>query len=773
MSTRAIPPVVPAVVPPAANPNPVAAGPSLASVFQKPSGLGPRPVRRTAIPETQTMTFSNHPLTENNPLLQFKGPPQFSKIKPHHAVPAIQKLADEFIRGFEKLEQTLARNPNATFDDIFLPLNQLGRNLTYAARQAGHLADVVGNEEWSTANETIEKISTDLSLRENQSQVLYIAIRDLKASPQWYQMDEAQRRIIDTKLKSMEDSGLSLSADQKERFNAIEQELTTLSNRFRKNATDSKDAFELIITDKSELSGVSPENLARLAEAYNKRKKIPEDSPDRATGENGPWFVGLSDWIYSGSILVPGIIDLCENSTLKEKLFQARRNIAANADFDGGKFNNTEIINQTLKLKQEKARLLGYKTYADMSLSRKMAGKVEAADDLMNQLLSAAQLAGQKEDTELQKFAEDHGYVGPLKAWDKPLYADKLRNAQYNVSDDLIKQYLNLPLALKGVATILEQLFNVTIQDASSTVPLYTQDMYYYRVLNSAGKEIASFYFDPYERSGLKRSGAWMNDLKTYRVDDSGRVVEKPIALLTCNIEAPANGKPARLSMGQLETLVHELGHGLQHMLTTVPYENAAGISNVEWDAVEVASQFMEYWVYQPEFLKKYSQHETTGEPLSDELIQKINTAKNFWSANSTLRQLVFGMTDMELHARLDLSDNKRTAYDAYNEIHQKIFGKPADANDHFLNNFSHIFAGGYSAGYYGYAWAETLAADYFSAFEPFLNDPAAVRVIGERLLKTLYEMGGGVHPRDVFRAFMGRDYNIDALLRHKGLKQS
>lgn len=701
-------------------------------------------------------------------LLQDSEWPQWDRIEAHNIVPAIKELAKKFRAEFAEFEKSLTQNASPTFADIFPPLNNMGRRLVYVMKQASHLNEVMASDPLEKAVLEAQEIVVEINQLSKQSEALYRALTTLKGSPEWFKLDPAQRRIVDANIKGMQLGGIALSGEARARYNEIDVEMTQIVTRFRSNATKSKKTFELVITGKDELSGLSAEDLQALASNYNSRKKLDKDDPNRATAEDGPWMITLDDSSYLA------IVNRADNRALRQKLFETRRLIAsAKNPYDGGQFDNTGLAKQILQLSQEQAKLLGYPNYASLSQSQKMMGTVEAANEFMETLLARAQPFAKREDQKLQEYAEGLGFAEKLKPWDKAYFLEKMQKEEFGFNDQTMKSYLSLPKVIGGVIAIVQKLFDVDIVDHTGEVPAYHKDVKFFKVHDrGTGSVIAAFYYDPYERSGLKRSGAWMDDFVSYRVDEKGDTVQIPIALLTTNFQAPIDGKPARLTLRDAETLIHELGHGLQHMLTKVPHENAAGINAVEWDAVEIASQQMEYWIYLPETLRQISSHIDSGESFPDDLIKKIRDAKTFWAANDTLRQLLLAMTDMALYSQFDPNQNRETIYDVYQRVYEKIYGDLPVQNDFFLNSFLHIFGGGYQAGYISYKVAEMLAADYYSAFEPFLNNPGAIHAIGQKLKETLYEMGGGAHPRDVFRAFMGRDYSIEALLRHYGLEQ-
>lgn len=692
--------------------------------------------------------------------------PQWNQICIDNIVPAVQELVEKFGRDFAKFEKFLKQKTASDFEDIFWPLNDMGRKLFLVMKQVSHLNGVNTSPQLQRALMRAQGIVAEINQQVSQSEVLYQALTRLKDAPQWFKLDMAQRRIVDFQIKGMQLGGIALKDQERARYNEIDLELAKLMIQFSNNATQSKNAFEWVVTDKADLAGLSTQDFEALANNYNSRKKLPSDDPKRATAENGPWMITLDDSCYIA------ILNRADNRALRQKLFEAKLLIAsAKSPCDKGQFDNSRLALRILQLSREQAKLLGYPTYASLSQSKKMMGTVDAANEFMETLFAKAQPIAEKENQKLQEFAQKSGFTEKLQAWDKAYFLEKMKKEELGYNDETMKSYLSLPKVIEGVTAVVQKLFDVDIVDYSGEVPVYNKDVRFFKIHDRRTSEpIAAFYYDPYERPGAKRSGAWMDDFLSYRVDVNGQIVQIPVALLTTNFEPPIEGKPARLTLRDAETLIHELGHGLQHMLTKVVHENAAGINNVEWDAVEIASQQMEYWIYLPETLRQISSHIESGEPFPDELIQKIRESKTFFSANNTLRQLLLAMTDMALYSEFDPNQNQTTIYDVYRAVREKIYGVPPNENDFFLNSFLHIFAGSYQAGYISYKVAEMLAADYYSAFEPFLNDPEAIRVIGERLRQSLYGMGGGAHPADVFRSFMGRDYSIEALLRHSGL---
>jgi oligopeptidase A len=412
--------------------------------------------------------------------------------------------------------------------------------------------------------------------------------------------------------------------------------------------------------------------------------------------------------------------------------------------------------------------LLGYDTYAELSIARKMAPSVAAVEQLMEELRSASYEAAARELEELTAFARDRGFAGDLKQWDVPFWSERMREENYGLNDEELRPYFPLPQVLEGLFTLAGRLFGVKISAADGEAPVWHPDVRYFQVTGDDGQAIAHFYLDPYSRPAEKRGGAWMDDCIN-RGTVNGQV-RLPVAYLVCNQSPPVDGKPSLMNFREVETLFHEFGHGLQHMLTTVDYAGAAGINNVEWDAVELPSQFMENWCYHRETLLKLARHYETGEPLPEDLFQKILAARNFMTGNAILRQVNFGWLDIELHHRYQ-PGGKETIWEVRDRLAEKTTILKPLPEDAFLCAFGHIFAGGYAAGYYSYFWAEVLSADAFAAFEEAgLEDESAITETGRRFRDTVLSLGGSQHPMEVFVSFRGREPSTQALLRHRGL---
>jgi oligopeptidase A len=457
---------------------------------------------------------------------------------------------------------------------------------------------------------------------------------------------------------------------------------------------------------------------------------------------------------------------------LREHLYRAHITRAGEGELDNG-----PLIAKILALRAEKAGLLGYGSFAELSLASKMAPDVAAVQQLLEQLREASVGAAERELAELQEFAAthpEHPQAEPLALWDVMFWAERLREDRYDYSEEELRAWFPLPVVLDGLFDLARRLFGVQVESADGDAPVWHEDVRFFRVRDDAGAPIASFYLDPYSRPGEKNGGAWMDEcvVRSKLLAAPNEACRLPVAHVICNQAPPVDGKPSCMSFMEVETLFHEFGHSLQHMLTTVDYGLASGIRNVEWDAVELASQFMENWCYQRETVNHISAHVDSGEPLPDVLFTKLDAARTYRAGSDMLRQLYFGFTDLALHDGFDPAGDE-TAFDVQRRVAERTTVLPPLPEDRFLCSFGHIFAGGYAAGYYSYKWAEVLSADAFGAFEEAgLDDSVNVAATGRRFRDTVLALGGSEHPMEVFKHFRGREPTPDALLRHSGLAE-
>ena len=712
----------------------------------------------------------------DNPLLVADGLPRFDRIKPEHIVPAVQHVLAQAEQRLTEIEQSLSDLGRPKWDELFTPMEELDRPFDFAWKPIGHLFGVLNSPELRTAYEIVLPEVVRFGLRMSQSRPIYEAVKRLKDQAGG-SLSPTRQRIVDQRLLSANLSGIALVGEQRARFNAIAEELSQLSTDFSNHVLDATKAFELILTQPEEIAGLPPSLLQLAAQSYRQvaAKKAAETAPESqahrftqpgphpegevvATPESGPWRITLDGPI------VTSFMKNCRRRDLRETVYRAFISRASTGDWD-----NSVIISKILKLRLEKAKLLGFRTFAEVSLAEKMAPGVGAVEEMFETLRVASRSSAEKELAELDPIAVAWGQTESLKPWDIECWAERLRQQKYEYTDEQLRPFFSLPRVLDGLFALLTKLFGITIQAADGEAPIWHPDVRFFRVFDvQDNKSLAAFYLDPYSRPENKRGGAWM-DTCLPRRRFKGQI-ELPVAHLVCNSTPPIGDTPSLMTFREVETLFHEFGHGLQHMLTTVDEADAAGINGVEWDAVELPSQFMENWCYHRPTIRGLSAHYQTGEPLPDELFNKLTAARNFRAASVMLRQLLFGMTDIYLHHQFDPSSNE-SAFDVQRRMAEKTSVMPPLPEDRMLCAFSHIFSGGYAAGYYSYKWAEVLSADAFGAFEEAgLDQEEAVKSTGRRFRDTVLSLGGSRHPLEVFRDFRGRDPDPLALLRQCGL---
>ncbi len=688
----------------------------------------------------------------DNPLLVETGFPLFDRVQPEHVVPAMQHVLNHANERLDWLEHNLA----PTWAGLIQPLEQLNIAFEYSWGVVTHLMGVQNSDALRIAHDQVLADVVQFGLRVNQSPAIYKGLLDIRNGDAWPQLDEAQQRIVEQKIRDAKNAGVGLNGDAREKFNDIAKELSQLSTDFSNHVLDATKAFEFIITDPKETEGW-PETLKQVAaQSWNGANK----ADPQATPDNGPWRITLD---------LPSYIPFMEHHrsrTHREQVFRAYILRASTGEFD-----NSALINRILTLRKEKAQLLGYENYADLSLDSKMADDVEAVQKMFSELVHAARQPSRDELDELRQLARASGQTEPLDHWDLPFWAERLREKRFQFTDEQLRPYFPLPRVMDGLFALCSRLFGVTFEQADGLAPVWHEDVHFYRVKNGGNETIAWFYLDPYSRPAEKRGGAWMdNCLNRCLIDGTLR---HPVVHLCCNGTPPTDGHPSLMSFNEVTTLFHEFGHGLQAMLTTIDYSDAAGIHGIEWDAVEVASQFMENWCYHKQTLIGMTKHIETGEALPDELFEKILAARTYRAGSMFMRQLEFGMTDMSLHTEFD-PKGKTTVFDVHYQIAQDLNPLPPLPESRFLCSFNHIFAGGYAAGYYSYKWAEVLSADAFAAFEEVgLENEAAIAGMGRRYRDTILACGGGRDPMKVFHDFRGRTPSTNALLQHSGLNGS
>jgi oligopeptidase A len=692
-------------------------------------------------------------ITLENPLLKGQGLPPFDQIKAEQVEPAMVELLNTIDQKLTELEHALI----PSWEGLVEPLEALEEKLGWTWGIVGHLMGVKNSPELREAHEAMQPKVVEFFNRFNQSQPVYNAFKTIRDSENWFALAPAQQRIIEAAIKGAELSGVGLTGEKRDRFNEIQMELADLSTQFSNNTLDATKAFEMLLTELDEIKGLPESTLSFAAQTAR------EQGHDQASTETGPWLFTL-DFPSFGPFL-----KYSERRDLREKIYRAYISRASFGDYD-----NRKNIEKILALRQEEASILGYQSFAEVSLASKMADSVESVESLLENLRNNSYDAAQAEYDELNAYAkaQQGDDFTPLMHWDLSYWAERLREEKYELSDEALRPYFSLPKVLEGLFSLVNRLFDVTITPDDKNVPTWHSDVQYFKVSDQDGSPRAYFYLDPYSRPSEKRGGAWMDDCLGRAIKREGSITstQLPVAYLICNQTPPVGDKPSLMTFREVETLFHEFGHGLQHMLTQVDFPGAAGINNVEWDAVELPSQFMENWCYDRKTLFGMAAHYETGEPLPEEYYQKLLAARTFMSGTGMLRQLDFAMIDLELHHRYRDSQGE-----SINDVRRRIAEKTTILEplpeDEFLCAFGHIFAGGYAAGYYSYKWAEVLSADAFAAFEEVgLENEEAVQETGRRFRETVLGLGGSLHPMEVFKAFRDREPQTKALLRHSGL---
>ncbi|KAI4387178.1 hypothetical protein MLD38_005028 [Melastoma candidum] len=687
-----------------------------------------------------------------NPLLfDFHFPP-FSSVEPCHVRPGIRSLLHTLESDLEKLE----RSVEPTWEKLVEPLEKIVDRLTVVWGMVNHLKAVKDSEDLRSAIDDVQEEKVKFQLKLGQSKPIYGAFKAMQDSPDWQTLSASRKRIVENQIKEAVLNGVALEDDQREQFNKIEQELEKLTKKFDENVLDATKKFEKLITDKNEIDGLPATALGLAAQTAVTKGHA------NATPEDGPWIITLDAPSFMS------VMQHARNRALREEIYRAYVTRASSGDI-----NNTPIINQILKLRQEKAKLLGYSNYAEVSMAMKMA-TVDKAEELLEKLRAASWSPAVQDMDDLNRFAKDQGAAesGHLTHWDISFWSERLRESKYDINEEELRPFFSLPKVLDGLFNLAKTLFGVDIEPADGLAPVWNSDVRFYQVKDSLGNPIAYFYFDPYSRPSEKRGGAWMDEVvsRSRVFSHDGSRARLPIAHMVCNQTPPVGNKPSLMTFREVETVFHEFGHALQHMLTKEDEGLVAGIRGIEWDAVELPSQFMENWCYHRETLMGIAKHYETGESLPEDVFMKLLAARTFRAGSLSLRQIRFASVDLQLHTKYD-PDGSESVYDVDRRVCKKTQVIPPLPEDRFLCSFSHIFAGGYAAGYYSYKWAEVLSADAFSAFEDAgLNDSQAVKETGHRFRETILALGGGKAPLEVFIQFRGREPSPEALLRHNGL---
>ena len=679
----------------------------------------------------------SNPLSHStNPLLHLAGLPKFNEVKPEHVSPALDSLLSA---GKETLEALATSTDAPSWQNFALKLEDMDEKISRAWSQVGHMNSVVNSPELREAyNDNLAKL-TDFYSDLAQDERLYAKYRAIKNSADFAKLNQAQQKIIDNEVRDFKLGGAELPADKKVRFKSISEELSKLAAKFEENVLDTTNEYALYEADTAKLTGIPDDVLQAAKEAAINDKKE-----------------GFKFTLHFPSYIP--VLQYADNRDLRETLYRAYATRAS--EFGKPQFDNTHIITQLLKLREEEAKLLDFNNFAELSLATKMADTPQQVIDFLENLAKKAKPYAAQDKLELEAYAKQLA-INDMQAWDVAYVSEKLREDKYAFSDLEVKQYFPEAKVMAGLFKVVETIFGVFVKKTSA--PTWHQDAQFYEITRHDGSLIGQFYLDLYARNN-KRGGAWMDEAITRRIVDNK--LTTPVAYLTCNFSAPVGGKPALFTHDEVITMFHEFGHGLHHMLTQVNDYSVSGIKGVEWDAVELPSQFMENFCWEWDVLRHMTQHVDTGAQLPRELFDKMVAAKNFQAGMQTVRQIEFSLFDIKLHSAFDPNGTK-SSLDLIEEIRDQVAVVRPPSWNRFPNNFSHIFAGGYAAGYYSYKWAEVLSADAYSLFE---EQGGLSAKAGQKFWQEILAKGGSRPAMESFVAFRGREPNIDALLRHNGM---
>lgn len=693
-----------------------------------------------------TASSSSNTSSNSNPLLEQHELPPFDSITADHIVPAIESI---IASNREALQQQLSQLQQADWSSLVTPLEEREDQLSKAWSPVGHLNGVKNTDEIREAYTQAIALLTAYSTEVSQNEDLFKAYQSLADSDAYQTLSRAQKKTVDNAIRDFRLAGVDLSEEKKQRYADIQQRLSQLSTQFSNNVLDATQGWYLHLESNQQLAGL-PESAMAIAEQAAQQKQL------------DGYVITLDAPSYIA------VMTHADDAELREQCYRAYVSRASAdgkaVDANAKDWDNTELIKEILSLKHELANLLGFANFAERSLATKMANTCDEVIGFLQQLVQASRPAAEKELAELKQFAVDNYQVKELQAWDIAYYSEKLRQHRYAMSEEELRPYFPASKVIEGLFTVVSRLFSVEIV-VDDSITTWHKDAKFYRI-KQQGKNIAGFYLDIYAREG-KRGGAWMDDCRVRRISQGK--MQLPVAYLTCNFSPPTDDRPSLLTHTEVTTLFHEFGHGIHHMLTQVDCAAVSGINGVAWDAVELPSQFLENWCWQPDVIPLISSHFQTGEALPKALLDKLLAAKNFQSAMQMLRQLEFALFDFRLHQEFN-PDQPQDPQILLDDVRQQVAVLIPPAFNKFQNSFSHIFAGGYAAGYYSYKWAEVLSSDAFSLFEEkgiFDADTA------NSFLSNILQKGGSEEAMDLFVKFRGRAPTVDALLRHSGINNA
>lgn len=681
-------------------------------------------------------------MAQTNPLLDSNASlPLFQQIKPEHALPALEKVIQE---NREKLEILLTQE-NYTWDNLMAPMQSMGIVLSDLWSPIGHLNAVTNTPEWRDAYNSCLPALTEYSTEMGQNKKLYQAVLFIKNNS-YDQLDAVQQKIIDDELRDFKLAGVALEGEAKKRYAEIQKKLSELTTKFEENILDATQYWFFHTEDLNQLAGL-PEHIIAFAEATAEQKQL------------AGYVLTLDVPCYIA------VIKYADNSELRENFYTAFSTRASDQGPDAKKFDNSDVMVEILQLREERSKLLGFNNYAEYSLVPKMAESVQQVLDFLYDLADKSKKFAKKDLESLKQFAKEKLNLENLHAWDMSYIAEKLQQEKYAISDELLRPYFPEDKVFSGMFDVINKIYGMQVKEITKFETWHEQ-VRFFEIYDEQNNLRGKFYADLYARP-QKRGGAWMDDCRGRYIKPNGEI-NTPVAYLTCNFTQAVNGQPALLTHDEVITLFHEFGHGLHHMLTQIDYVNASGINGVAWDAVELPSQFMENFCWQRESVNLFASHYETGEPLPEDLFNKMLAAKNFQSGAAMLRQLEFALFDFILHSQA-APNNPQEIQAVLDRVRKQVAVIIPPSFNRFQHSFSHIFAGGYAAGYYSYKWAEVLSSDVFAKFEE-QESGVLSRDIGKKFLTEILEKGSSKEAMELFVNFRGREPKVDALLAHSGL---
>lgn len=672
----------------------------------------------------------------------FQGLPVFSGIRPRDIVPAVKFALDQCR---DEVERVVAQQGTFTWDNLCQPLAEVDNRLGLVWSPVSHLNSVKNSPELREAYEQCLPLLSEYGTWVGQHEGLYQAYKSLKEGPAFAGLSKAQRKSVENALRDFELSGIGLPKEKQKRYGEIVSRLSDLGSTFSNNVLDATMGWTKLITDESALTGMPPSAMAAAAALAESK-------------EQKGWLLTLDIPSY-----LP-VMTYCDNRELRHEMYQAFNTRASEQGPNANKWDNTPVIAEILALRYELAQLLGFATYADKSLATKMAENPKQVVDFLTDLAKRAKPQAEQELEQLRRYASDNFGVTELAAWDITYYSEKQKQHLYSISDEQLRPYFPESRVLSGLFEVVKCVFGVTVKERTG-VDVWHPEVRFFDIYDATGNVCGSFYLDLYAREH-KRGGAWMDDCAGKLIFADGHL-QKPVAYLTCNFNRPIGDKPALFTHDEVTTLFHEFGHGLHHMLTQIDVAGVSGINGVAWDAVELPSQFLENWCWQPEALAFISGHYETGKPLPQEMLDKLLAAKNYQAAMFILRQLEFGLFDFRLHYEYDPAKGAQVL-PTLAEVKKQVAVIKQPDWVRTPNTFGHVFGGGYAAGYYSYLWAEVLAADAFSRFE---QEGIFNAKTGKDFLDCILSQGGSDEPMELFKHFRGRAPELDAMLKHYGIK--